>query len=176
LRSVRTDGGELTAEATVACTPAFAAPEIARGESSYDHRVDIYSAGCVAYWLLTGHRVFEGGTAMQLLLDHASRPPSRPQTRTELPIPPDLEQVVMDCLEKDPARRPASAEALAQRLSACQVVEPWSHERAERWWQTHVPAPASNRPVADVLLSHESTPTIVRALRPRRGTRSTASR
>jgi eukaryotic-like serine/threonine-protein kinase len=101
LRAVQTGhGGTLTTEATVACTPGYAAPEIARGEASYDHRVDIYAVGCVAYWLVTGQRVFEANTLMQVLFDHASTPPPRPHTRTELTIPPDLEQVIMDCLER----------------------------------------------------------------------------
>ena len=169
LRSVRAeDGGNLTTEATLACTPAYAAPEIARGEASYDHRVDIYAVGCVGYWLVTGQRVFEANSLMQMLFDHATTPPPRPQTRTELPIPPDLEQLIMDCLEKDPARRPVSASVLAQRLSTCRVPEPWTRERAERWWQTHAPTPARDRPLADVLISHEGTPNVVRALRPRR--------
>jgi len=169
LRSVRTDRGDLTAEASVACTPAYAAPEIARGESRYDHRVDIYAVGCVAYWLVTGRRVFEGETTLQLLMNHASTPPPPPQTRTELPIPPDLEQLIMECLEKDPGRRPASADVLAQRLSACRVSEAWTHERAERWWRAHAPSPSADRPVADVLLSREETPRVVRALKPKRG-------
>ena len=169
LRSVQAgSGGNLTTEATVACTPAYAAPEIARGETVYDHRVDIYAVGCVAYWLVTGQRVFEADSMMQMLFNHASTPPPRPQTRTELPIPSDLEQLIMECLEKGPDRRPISASLLAQRLSACQVPEPWNRERAERWWRTHVPAPAHDRPVADVLISHEGTPNVVRALRPRR--------
>jgi serine/threonine-protein kinase len=168
LRAVKVDGGGTqTAEATVACTPAYAAPEIARGESSYDHLVDIYAVGCVAYWLVTGNLVFDADTPMQMLIDHASLPPPRPQTRTELPIPPDLEQLIMDCLEKDPARRPAGADRVAERLSACRVREPWTRERAARWWQTH--APTSQRPVADVLLSRERTPEMAQALRPRRG-------
>jgi eukaryotic-like serine/threonine-protein kinase len=161
-------GGNLTTEAVVACTPAYAAPEIARGETLYDHRVDIYALGCVAYWLVTGQRVFEADSMMQMLFNHASTPPRRPQTRTELPIPSSLEQLIMECLEKDPDRRPISASLLAHRLSACQMPEPWTRERAERWWRTHVPAPAHERPVADVLISHEGTPNVVRALRPRR--------
>jgi serine/threonine-protein kinase len=176
LRSVRTAGGDLTAEATVACTPAYAAPEIARGETSYDHRVDIYAVGCVAYWLLTGHRVFDARTTMQLLIDHASAPPAPPRTRTELPIPPDLEQVILDCLEKDPGRRPASAEILAQQLAACRLPGPWTHDRAEQWWHAHVPAPGHDRPVADVLLSRERTPAMVRALRPRHAQGRVSSR
>ena len=130
----------------------------------------------LAYWLLTGHRVFESRTSMQLLIDHASAAPARPQTRTELPIPADLEQLIMDCLEKDPARRPATAETLAQLLSACRLSEPWTHERAEGWWQTHVPAPGQDRPVAEVLLSREATPAMVRALRPRHATGRVSSR
>jgi eukaryotic-like serine/threonine-protein kinase len=169
LRAVQTGhGGTLTTEATVACTPGYAAPEIARGEASYDHRVDIYAVGCVAYWLVTGQRVFEANTLMQVLFDHASTPPPRPHTRTELTIPPDLEQVIMDCLEKDPSRRPAGANVVAERLSTCRVPEPWTRERAERWWQTHGPTSVRDRPVADVLISHEGTPSVVRALRPRR--------
>ncbi len=162
------DGDGLTAEAVVPCTPAYAAPEIARGEAGYDHRIDIYSLGCVAYWLITGHRVFEGTTAMQLLINHASTAPPPPHTRTELPIPSDLEQLILECLEKDPDRRPAGARLLAQRLSTCRLPEQWTHERAERWWHTHVPTPPPARPLADVLLSHEGTPNAVRALRPRR--------
>jgi eukaryotic-like serine/threonine-protein kinase len=169
LRSWRADPGTLTTEAAVACTPAYAAPEIARGEATYDHRVDIYAVGCVAYWLVTGHRVFEGDTVMQMLFDHAGTPPPRPQTRTELPIPPDFERLIMDCLEKDPGRRPASAELLAQRLSRCSLQKPWTQEQAADWWRTHDPLPTRERPLADVLLSHEGTTQSARTLRPRRG-------
>jgi hypothetical protein len=143
-------GGKMTTEAGIACTPAYAAPEIARGEPTYDHRVDIYAVGCVAYWLVTGELVFTGTTAMQMLIDHASTPPPRPQTRTELPIPRDLEDLIMECLEKDPARRPA-------------VPQPWTGERADTWWRSHAPTALQDRPVADVLLSSE-----LRALQPRR--------
>src|SRR5262245_48462706 len=169
LRSVQAaESQNLTTEATIACTPAYAAPEVARGEASYDHRVDIYAVGCVAYWLVTGHRVFEGKSTMQVLFDHASTQPQPPHTRTELPIPADLEQLVMDCLEKNPDRRPTSANLVAQRLSACRVSEPWTRDRAEQWWKKHALSPNAARPVADVLISHEGTPEAVRALRPRR--------
>jgi eukaryotic-like serine/threonine-protein kinase len=164
LRSAQSgEAGQVTTEAGVACTPAYAAPEVARGEPTYDHRVDIYAVGCVAYWLLTGQLVFTGTSAMQMLIDHASTPAPRPQTRTELPVPPDLEELIMTCLEKDPAMRPASAEVLAQRLSACVVSAPWTAERAEAWWRLHAPGTLHDRPVADVLLSRE-----VRALQPKR--------
>jgi hypothetical protein len=54
---------------------------------------------------VAGQRVFEVNNLTQVLFDHASTPPPRPHTRTELTIPPDLEQLIMDCLEKGPCRR-----------------------------------------------------------------------
>jgi serine/threonine protein kinase len=155
-----------TNEQTVGGTPAYVAPEIVLGDAPYDHRVDIYAVGCVAYWLLTGHLVFNSGSAMAMLADHARSQPPLLSTRTELPIPPDLEQLIMQCLEKEPGRRPSSAAELAARLTACKVEAAWTRERAERWWQQHLPMAVDERAVADVLLSHEGSP--VKALRPRR--------
>ncbi len=162
------DQVKLTGDGTVGGTPAYAAPEIVLGQDRYDHRVDLYALGCVGYWLLTGTLVFDGGTALQMMLDHASTVPPRPHTRTELPIPSDVEDVIMDCLEKDPARRPATAAVLAARLAACALPQPWTPERAERWWRTHMPEQVRDRSVAEVLLAEESAPAGVRALLPRR--------
>lgn len=158
-----------TNEETVGGTPAYAAPEVVTGEAGYDHRVDIYAVGCVGYWLLSGRLVFEASTAMAMLIDHARTPPPRLGSRTELTIPADLEQIIMDCLEKDPGRRPASAAELARRLSACTVAGQWTRERAEEWWRTHAPQPVQERPVADLLLSREGSSGGMRELRPRRG-------
>jgi hypothetical protein len=87
------------------------------------------------------------------MFHHAHTPAPKPSTRSELPIPAPLEGLVMDCLEKDPTRRPASAEAVGTRLDAVSLDASWTVERAERWWATHRPADA--RPVADLLLSQE---------------------
>ncbi len=61
----------------------------------------------------------------------------------------------MACLEKDPRRRPPSAEAVSTQLDAVALESAWTVERAEHWWATHRPRPADARPVADVLLSQE---------------------
>ena len=159
---------KLTAEGVTSGTPAYMAPEIVIGDDSYDHRVDLYAIGCVGYWLVTGKLVFEGDTAMKVMLGHLNTPPPRPQSRTELAIPAELEQIILDCLEKDPARRPASAAELARRLSGVSVSEAWTAARAERWWATHTPEHSRARPVADALLSREGSVEPVRELRPRR--------
>ena len=45
----------------------------------------------------------------------------------------------MNCLEKDPSKRPASAQELAVRLDECQLDREWTADRARRWWETHRP-------------------------------------
>jgi len=178
LRAERPDGDEakLTGEGSIAATPAYAAPEVVLGETNYDHRVDIYAVGCVGYWLLTGKLVFEGDTPMKVMLEHARTPPPRPQTRTELLIPPELEQIILDCMEKDPARRPATAAELGSRLRDVKVPQEWTPERAERWWRAHMPQQVQERPAADVLLSHEGSAAEVRELRRRRAVRTVITR
>jgi serine/threonine-protein kinase len=61
----------------------------------------------------------------------------------------------MECLEKDPARRPASAGAVSTRLEAVPLESAWTAERAERWWAMHRPLSADTRRVAEMLLSQE---------------------
>jgi eukaryotic-like serine/threonine-protein kinase len=99
--------------------------------------------------------VFEGESAMQVMMQHVQAEPKRPSLRTERPVPPGLEALIMDCLAKDPTSRPASAEAMSDRLDALIPTSEWTAERAEQWWAEHRPRPRDARPVADMLLSHE---------------------
>ncbi len=62
-------------------TPAYMAPEMAHG-LQVDGRADLYSLGCVAYFLLTGHLVFEGDTPLQTILQHLQNAPEPPSRRT----------------------------------------------------------------------------------------------
>ena len=127
----------LTQQNVIHGTPAFIAPEQALGHSDLDGRVDIYSTGCVAFWLLTGQLVFDAETPMALLLHHTSTPPSPPSARTELTIPKALDQLVLSCLAKDPAARPQSARELSHRLTEVEGASTWTEDRARHWWATH---------------------------------------
>jgi serine/threonine-protein kinase len=149
------DAINLSGEDSWSGTPGYMAPEVVMGMADTDHRVDLYALGCVAYWLLTGTMVFEGETAMQVMFQHVQATPRRPSARTDLPIPAALESLVMECLEKEPARRPADARVVSERLAAVPLTLPWTADRAEQWWATHRPGLRDARPVADMLLSHE---------------------
>jgi serine/threonine-protein kinase len=122
-------------------TPAFIAPEQVLGDA-IDSRADIYATGCVAYWLLTGELVFTAETPMAVMLLHAQTKPTPPSQRTELPIAPELEGLIMECLAKDPAARPQTARELSERLGRIAVGETWSEARAREWWASHEPARA----------------------------------
>jgi hypothetical protein len=154
-RGADKDAIKLSAEDSWSGTPGYMAPEVVLGAADTDHRVDLYALGCVAYWLLTGTMVFEGETAMQVMIQHVQAEPKRPSQRVDLPIPAEFEALVMECMEKDPARRPASAEVVRNRLDAVPLTAVWTAERAEQWWAVHRPKPGDARLAADVLLSHE---------------------
>jgi hypothetical protein len=119
-------------------TPAFMAPELI-AEGDVDARADVYSLGCVAYYLLTGQLVFEADTAMKMFVQHLQEPPLPPSQRTELPIPADLDALVMACLSKDPSRRPRNAEEVSFLLDTSRGAHRWNNESARGWWQLHLP-------------------------------------
>ena len=136
-------GPALTGENWIAGTPAFIAPEQALGRTDLDGRADLYALGCVAYWLLTGHLVFPAETPMAMLMRHAQDPPTTPSACSELPIPPELDRIVLACLAKEPMERPQTARELSRRLGAVEGAGAWTEERARAWWEQHLPAPTS---------------------------------
>jgi serine/threonine-protein kinase len=138
---------QLTMEGTATGTPGYMAPEVAMGETAIDGRADVYAMGCVAYFLLTGTLVFDDPNPMSMALKHVQEVPDPPSVRTELPIPSDLERVVLHCLAKRPADRPATAAAVADALAACDVRH-WTAAEAEAWWQRHLPPSSSLRSFA----------------------------
>ncbi len=129
----------LTRDGAIAGTPAYLYPEAVTGKSPVEPRSDLYSLGCVAYWLLTGELVFPARTPLAMLTEHVSAEPVPPSCRTELPVPPELDEVVLACLAKQPADRPADADDLARRLERIDFQRPWDGDRARAWWERHAP-------------------------------------
>ena len=130
--------GTLTQVGSSIGTPAYMAPEQAVGES-IDHRADLYAWGVVAYELLSGAHPFAGKTgAAQLIAAHIAEAP-RDLAGGTRGIARDVSALVLQCLAKNPADRPASANDLLTRLSA--ITTP-STEPATR---SAPPAPNSTR-------------------------------
>ncbi len=142
-----TDDPPETVEGQVLGTPAYMAPEQARGESNrVDGRSDVYSLGVVLYELLTGERPFRGNRRMLLLqvLDDEPRPPRRLNDR----IPRDLENICLKAMAKTPGRRYTAATDFADDLRRFARGEPvrarpagWG-QRIWKWCRRN-PVPAS---------------------------------
>jgi serine/threonine-protein kinase len=129
----------MTMDGSATGTPAYMAPEVAMGAKVVDGRADIYSLGCVAYFMLTGQLVFNEGSATAMALAHVQKQPQRLTLRTEMPIPESLERIVLQCLDKDPEKRPRSAQDLARKLEAVKDVPVFCRDRASDWWSTNLP-------------------------------------
>lgn len=72
-----------------------------------------------------------------MLTQHATTEPTPPSLRSELPIPPALDDVVLACLAKDPGERPQGAAELAARLEGIRFDRAWDGERAREWWDVN---------------------------------------
>jgi len=131
---------QLTGVGATSGTPGFMAPEMVTAEAPVDGRADIYALGCVGYWLLTGQLVFDGNTPMSILVQHVKEVPPSIASRTEIEVPPRLEEIICACLAKNPNDRPDSAEELGAMLAEVAATLPaWTRERAESWWRTNLP-------------------------------------
>jgi serine/threonine-protein kinase len=129
----------LSVEGTVMGTPTYMAPEVALGHANVDWRADIYSLGCVAYYMLTGQVVFSGDTPLATALAHVRNAPVPPRLRSELSIPSALDALIMECLAKDPAARPSSAGVVSKRLAQAVAADAWTLDAARTWWERHQP-------------------------------------
>ena len=127
----------LTKDHTIAGTPLYLSPEAIRGESAIDARSDLYGVGAVAYFLLTGQPVFAGGNLLEICGHHLHSLPIAPAERLGRPLPEGLSAAVMACLEKEPARRPASARHLLETLEASDHEAPWTEADARAWWRAY---------------------------------------
>jgi eukaryotic-like serine/threonine-protein kinase len=147
VKSLHEGAAQLTTEGVLTGTPAYMPPERVLGEDA-DERSDLYSLGCVAYWMLTGRTVFTG-EPMAVMIHHARTIPQPPSKVSGRPMPDRLEQIVLACLEKAPARRPASAIELWHQLGDVTLTTSWTHELAENWWHEHLPHLARPSPDTD---------------------------
>jgi serine/threonine-protein kinase len=102
-------------------TPQYMAPEQAAADPNADHRVDVYALGIVAYEMLVGSPPFHGRTPQALLAAQLTElPPPLASRRYDVPVA--LSDLVMKCLEKDPADRPRAAAELVRTLESPEAL------------------------------------------------------
>ena len=131
----------LTKVGTFTGTPAYASPEMASGNTDQvDAGSDIYSLGCVGFWLLTGRTVFEASNTLEMLIKQGSEPPVAPSEYSEFDVPAELDKIILACLEKGRSKRIESAASLSARLGAIEQSFPWDADDARKWWDMRRPS------------------------------------
>jgi serine/threonine protein kinase len=143
VRLVDDDDTQLTAEGVTAGSPAYMPPEVIRGLEA-DHRADVYAFGGLACWLLTGELLFPGRSSLQMVLGHIEQQPRSMAERVD-GVPPELDRLVLSCLEKAPDDRPGDLRRLGRELAAS-VDSPWTEDESEAWWQANSPDRSWGRP------------------------------
>ncbi|MGA9524564.1 MAG: serine/threonine-protein kinase, partial [Myxococcaceae bacterium] len=120
-----------THDGAIIGTPKYMAPEQA-ASLEVDFRTDVYGVGTILYELLTGRPPFSGDAFGPLVANIITQPvePPGPFTVAGEAIPPELESLVMRCLEKDPSLRPESMPELRRQLAGCPRGEHGLHRRS----------------------------------------------
>ena len=112
---VKTPSPTMTGVGTSLGTPAYMAPEQAAADPSTDHRADLYALGIVAYEMLTGAPPFHGRSPQALLAAQLSEKPALLTSR-RYDVSGPLSTLIMQCLEKEPAKRPKNATEILRAL------------------------------------------------------------
>jgi serine/threonine protein kinase len=113
-RHLETDS-KLTQPGAVYCTPSYASPEQSKDATRVDTRSDIYSLGVTLYELLTGKTPFDGTSATEIFVKHASEEPKAPNARNRK-VTSAANDLVLWMIRKDPDERPQTPRQVAQRI------------------------------------------------------------
>lgn len=137
----------LSSVAMLIGTPNYISPESITDPSKVDHRSDIYALGAVAYFLLTGTNAVKGKSVVEVCAWHMYEKPEPPSARLGRSVPASLEKLILQCLEKDSAKRPQSAAAIVEALDLASDVPNWTAADAAAAWSTPSAEQKSTGPI-----------------------------
>ena len=164
--SAATGQHQLTTMGMTLGTPAYMAPEQVAADPAADERVDLYALGLVAYEMLVGSGPYAGTTPQQMMAAHVTQEPANVATRRPEVAGP-FGKLVMQCLAKSPADRPASADAIVTELDAVRTAPATSDRTVAttglyparlRWWVAGLCAVAALVFIAIAVTRRKGTP------------------
>jgi serine/threonine-protein kinase len=135
-----------TQQGAIAGTPSYMSPEALARPDSVDARSDVYSLGCLSYFLLTASPVFRAESTIEICSHHLHTAPTPMSVRASRQVPQPLEELVLSCLAKKPEDRPTT-DALVATLRGF-LAEPWGRweeSDATAWWRANGAAVAEYR-------------------------------
>jgi serine/threonine-protein kinase len=128
---------QLTRGSELLGTPGYTPPETIKS-GKFDHRSDIYSLGCLGYFLLCGQLLFESEGPVDQSFKHVTETPVPVGERSTAAVNDRLAALIMKCVEKDPDARPQSCAEILAELDAVEEDVPWKRGDARDWWSRHI--------------------------------------
>ena len=141
-------------------TPLYMSPEAYQSPERVDARTDLYAVGAVGYFLLTGEPPFLGESVLDILKHQVQTVPEPPSQRLGQPVSPELERLLLRCLSKSPADRPATAYEIIAELDRIPTANSWTEAHARYWWRRYVPHLTITTP-PDAVTAAQQSSTIV---------------
>ncbi len=137
-KSVQPEAGAYqTSETVWAGTPMYMAPERYREPAGMDPRSDIYSIGCIAYFLMSGRPPYIECDPESLFALVLSEEPISMAVHRDAPVPEELVNLVRKCMAKSADDRFASVADLAAVVDELRNNFPWTADQAQQWWKSH---------------------------------------
>jgi serine/threonine-protein kinase len=144
-------------------TPLYLSPEAISAPERVDARSDLYAVGALGYFLLTGEPPFTGRSLAEVCAHHLHSAPLSLSRHGVRDVPPELEALLLRCLEKAPEARPESATAL--RAALLELATTWTEADASTWWAEQGEVESHGAPQRlESVSSVEHAPTLLHAL------------